>query len=450
MPHNPVPFDFVPFSHESPLTGKKEEWENAGGTPISGRIDYTLNVKTPLHIVGDQPKNQQKEIVMSSFLRRHGRPLIPGASLKGMLRAFVEALTNSWVSQATDNHPAVYKKQTNTFTAFSPPEANTYGPVIPERLHPKFEGNEIDLATFLFGAVAEGKGEAYPSRLIFEDITIPDTSLDRNLISLPDVPGDAFMGGPKPRINNWWYFKPRSIKRKVYERHINTDFMGSQYRGRKFYYHQKPEHVLAWYANPKSWPQPQPLRSYPVETVKAETTLSGKIYFNALSPKFLDMVLLSLNSETLAHKLGYGQAFGLGSVKIRIDQLAMNNDSGFDLDEEYFNLKAGNWNNYHNYIDANALSWLRRILHFDEKFIAEKTNIFTYPAFSTEFRKLVSWDEATAAAMSAGAKIIGSEIELSSKQARDVAVALLNQKKTIDFRLYQEKSCLWDEIIKRG
>lgn len=492
--HNPVPFDFVPFSNESPLLQNKDQWENINrGNLLSGHIKYEITVKTPLHIVGAQNKNPQQEIIFSSFLRRNSKPVIPGSGIKGMLRSFMEALTNSWVSQVTEEYRRE-KGRAYGFNAIAKTgiSKDVIGPTIPEKFHPMIKDGAIDLTSFIFGAVIEGssKDNAFPSRFIFEDIIIDENFLDENEIELPDVPGEPFMGGPKPRINNWWYFRPQGISKKEVRIggsvHKNTDFMGNEYWGRKFFYHQKPENVLKWYADNTKWPHLtqrkkgnniivlKNYRSYPVEIIKENSVMKGRIFFEKIPPTLLGLFILSLCPKDMAHKLGYGQAFGLGSIQIQLSKMCIHQNDGFDIDEQDCKLDpkvlTHSW--YDKYVDKVALKWLMRILSYDEAFIKDPSNIFTYPLFSpilencspgeypakkeelrpADFTKLVKWNDAVNAAVKTGASKHLKTIDLTINQAQKVAEQLWDwdKKKTIHFRLYQERSMLWSVIEKRG
>ena len=476
--HNPAPFDFVPFSKYMPLLKETEEWEAVNNDNIfTGYIDYKLSILTPLHIVGSQEKTRDEEVLQSCFMKRYEKPVIPGSSIKGMMRGFLEALTNSWVSQATDEYKQVFEERAHAFNALS-----GNNPAIPERFHPAIKDKKIDLASFLFGMVLEGGQDdnAYPSRIIFEDIVLDEKDLDKDGVKLPDVPGKALMGGPKPRINNWWYFQPEAIKLKTFKHFQNTDFMGQTLWGRKFYYHQKPGHVFDWYNNPANWPhQTQSgsmvknnFRSYPVETLKVGSAYSARIYFNNMPVILLSLFKLAMDPEGMAHKLGYGQAFGLGSVSLNIDRMVFVNDKGFDTEENEVNIDAKDlyhpW--YHQYVDEDAVKWLKRILYYDESFVSNKDNVFTSPLFGpvikrvapgrqagkvpilkpADFQKLVSWRDAQDAAKKAGASSTGGYITLNQVQAWDVADNLWHIKKPVHFRVYQKNSRLWSHIKNRA
>ena len=104
MSHYPNPFDFVPFP-EAPILRTEEEFDGLG-EKLSGYIELEIKALTPVHIVG---KVEAHPDAHRSFMyRQNDRPCIPASSIRGCLRAFTEALTAGWVSQATPEYPKVY------------------------------------------------------------------------------------------------------------------------------------------------------------------------------------------------------------------------------------------------------------------------------------------------------------------------------------------------------
>jgi RAMP superfamily len=456
--HNPVPFDFVPFAIKAPELRKVEDWENEGQL-LSGRIDYSVTTLTPVHIVGKQEskgRQNNTEIEKSYFSCSGGVPTVPGSSIKGMLRAFFEALTNSWVSQATNDYPAKRNDRHIGFSAYGPVEKDdvTGTPAIPKRFHPEIKDGKIDLASFLFGMVIEGDDDdkAQKSRLIFEDIPVSKEQIDDSSMKLPDIPGKAFMGGPKPRKNNWWYFRPHSIRKRIAITPIGnksvTDFIGDEFWGRKFYYHQDPEKVLQWYNNIENWPHTTKKRgqvvnnyyNYPVETIPSGNRLSGHIYFERVPEQLLNLFIFALQPDNyIKHKIGYGKAFGLGSIDITVENIKTESAIGFTSELTQFKIDVENLRQQ-NHIQENSLTWLSLILKYDN-LIESSEGLFTYPAFEKDFRKVIDWD-----------RYIGSQEDfhrVNSSVAQEIAQSLFKVKRTIHFRFYQETSNIWDKILKR-
>lgn len=453
--YNPVPFDFVPFADQKPVLKKAEAWEEEG-VMLSGRIDYTITVLTPVHVVGRQ-KNvkgyEHVKIEKSFFHREGGLPLIPGSSLKGMLRTFFEALTNSWVGEATKEFTAKGGELYMGYKALGQTQkgGSKDAPAIPLDFQLPNTNNGLDLASFLFGTVLEGEsdGNANKSRLTFEDICLDENLVTNEPIYLPDIPSQAFMGGPKPRKNNWWYFKPFSVKRRIV---INNQgdsvetasFIGSHYWGRKFYYHQKPQRALGWYGNKKNWPQK--LYTYPAEIVPTGVELKGCIYYEQVPSKLLELFIYAIQpGHKIKHKLGYAKAFGLGSIGMKVDKIKAETTYIFEEKKPELSLDFTG-GKVPDYVHKPSLVWLRRILQYDD-LVKNQEVLFVYPPFKGGFGVPLSWYKVQNAWPELRGK---NSMELNETDAKKLALKLFEKKRTIHFRLYQEKAQKWERISSRA
>ena len=96
-----APYNFVPLPQkvvpaEEPLPDHDRYHEDRH----SGYFTVTLTTETPLYIRGmltekeaaEQARDQSKHKDKPDFFQRHGKPVIPGSSLRGMLRALVEII----------------------------------------------------------------------------------------------------------------------------------------------------------------------------------------------------------------------------------------------------------------------------------------------------------------------------------------------------------------------
>ena len=218
MPHYPNPFDFVPFP-SAPILRTEEQFDSLG-EKFSGYLELEIKALTPVHVVGrvDGGTDENK----SFFFRQDGSPCIPASSIRGCLRAFTEALTAGWVSQWTQDYQKVYghapgmrnKGRHIGFCTFEDKNNRALPPAVNIALKPDLREGKLDVASYLFGSVAEGKqadqGEpARKSKLWIEDAYLDPTSMNGGGYWIPDIKmGNAFMGGAKPSASNWWYFKP--------------------------------------------------------------------------------------------------------------------------------------------------------------------------------------------------------------------------------------------------
>ena len=329
----PNPFDFVPFADASPVLKSPEEWLSYG--PLrSGYLMVKMEALTPLHIVGEQVSNGN-QIQQSLFYQRHGKPYIPGTSTRGVLRAFIEAACNCCASQMTPLYPKTFKQHAIGFSVLEHSELSEDDKEkVDKNIHaldakflvPASSEKGIDLASFLFGyvpekmAVDDKKNHAWKGRITIEDALIDNTDLnffeDEKPYQIPDLNGSAFMGGPHPSASSWWYQHPYKI---IKDRAIK--FIGSGYRGRKFYFHQTPRRCTQSYFESPEW-NLDATKLYPIKMQcmkKGATTESFPIFFDDIPEALFKLFVFALElAPHIRHKLGYGKAYGYGSVKFSV------------------------------------------------------------------------------------------------------------------------------------
>jgi hypothetical protein len=428
MTHKPNPFDFVPFVESGPNLYPLKEFVESDKL-LTGYLKVRIKALTPLHIVGDQEaedsepldvreKNNGKRdftITKSSFFRREDTALIPSSTIRGCLRSFIEAATNGWVSQFTpyyEKKGRVHKYGFKVDDSVKVQNQKAFDKRISAALNEKYilpsEGSDnIDIPSFLFGYTHD-EGNARKGRVIIEDARIADGSLDEDeRYSIPDIKDSAFMGGPKPSASSWWYQYPHQIRLSEFKdregkQQVGVDFIGSGYRGRKFYFHQDPvECVKLYTVHANNWPRRNyhPLYPIPIEYLKpGSETDEFRIYFDEIPESLLKILIFALTpgspgtergTPTLRHKLGYGKAYGLGSVeyviaggRIRkerkdsaevgyIEQLQNEVISSLWDFDKFNEIEIGK------YLHKINLENLAKILWFDKA----ETALFRYPSF---------------------------------------------------------------------
>jgi len=338
MSHNMNPFDFVPFATEPQLRSIKE-WFKVDDTLVSGYLNVKIKALTPVHIVGRQTIENKNKLEKSFFNRRNGKAIIPGSSIRGMLRHFVETACNGWASQMTEEYAKEPNKRKYGFKVIdieskSEEEQNQNTEKLNLALDDKYavpaNPNKIDLASFLFGFVPMKEGKAFAGRLTIEDAPIQSDQISFNdKYYIPDLDSDAFMGGAHPSKSSWWYQKAQQIQV------VNNivEFIGMGYRGRKFYYHQNPAQCIQWYFDCDNWPKDleRELYKVPIECFKPHClTDTFRIYFEDLPKKLISFILFVLSpGNKIRHHLGYGKAYGYGTVQLIIDDGIFR---GYDFD----------------------------------------------------------------------------------------------------------------------
>jgi len=479
--HNPNPFDFVFFSLSGPSLYSLKDIEE-GQDLFSGFLEVEMKALTPVHIVGKQtPRTAGRKIGQSFFYREDGRPFIPGSSIRGMLRAFVEALTNGWVSQAQEGkepepaYPKVYgdpharprvQGRHLGFDSFKVTE-NTHGdgatsktqPGIPPVFRPdRTQG--IDVASYLFGLISKEEGLSLKHRVGIGDAAVSQKDLKCDC-KMVDIESSAFMGGPHPSASNWWYLVPDRIGERHTRGHHVIELVGGGFWGRKFYYHQDPAECIDYYVNPEAEPEKwqhdedRPLYQYDAECLDSGKTATFRISVKRLPKTMLDLLCLCLMpGANIRHKLGYGKQYGYGSVEFRVTQFNLRKESGpLDIkDDEAWKFNAGyqppDWAKRCNLkigaspiIKESALAELARVLGWPPS----QGMLFTYPPYLEGFFKtpIRFGDDYSSLETRFPRGAVNEE------KALDFAKALWARKKTIHFLLYQARSSGYRQILQR-
>lgn len=416
MSHNPNPFDFVPFAKDTPQLKTIEEWRREGEL-VTGSLEIKLRALTPLHIVGRQETmgENTNRIQKSHFYRRRGQSLIPAASIRGMIRAFLEAACNGWVSQATPYHLQEKGKRHVGFMATKASEelrnSNKLNKVsqdlqsktaIPEHLLPSNPDNfedimqvRMDLSCFLFGMIDPTAG-GWQGRIRIEDAPVPSVTWKDG--AFPDIADTAFMGGGKPSASSWWYQHPCGVRRrKVKPKNGNPfylpEFLGLTFRGRKFYYHQSPSECLSWYGNAYNWPEDSKRKFYtfPAECLPENSeSESFFIYFEDVPKPLIHLLILILcPGPTIRHKLGYGKAYGAGSIEFEFLGGRLRGAEDWNPLTEVQKIHSVLWKQQKlenfgigHYLHWESLEHLARILWWEPG----KPIVFTYPRFNAGYQ----------------------------------------------------------------
>ena len=88
-----APYNFVPFDRKLVVQDLPLE---QGGDMFSGVLYCSLEAKTPLLVAGAQNRDENIKPVQRHFMEVDGNKVIPGTSLKGMLRSLVETHAGVW------------------------------------------------------------------------------------------------------------------------------------------------------------------------------------------------------------------------------------------------------------------------------------------------------------------------------------------------------------------
>lgn len=259
------PYDFIPLgqpSQRKPPPGH-HRLEHGGGT-----IRARLTTLGPFLIAEQNQWGGQNAIRPM----RRGE-IIPGSSLKGMLRTITEIVGGGCISLSGSLYP---RGQYDYRAAQEPKD-----------FKPCDDMKKLCVTCRMFGALHRGnawKGLIEPGEAIWLGNGTP-----------PTVTYDVIVGQPKPS-HSAFYVKDGSI------------------RGRKAYFHHPEQIIRSAPAHQASFGSRQ--------TIQVQSLEPGQIYEFTLRHEGLDddayaLLLYTMFLEDgLAHKLGWGKPMGFGSVKI--------------------------------------------------------------------------------------------------------------------------------------
>lgn len=166
--------------------------------------------------------------------------------------------------------------------------------------------NNLCAACSLFGTI-EGKGMGSKIRFTDAKRQNPDRGkLIRNVV---------FEELSYPRISYVPFYLFSDNEHTNYEKGYDSDEL--QIRGRKFYWHHKPD-MSSWKKKTK--------RNGTFDVLGKDTEFEFKIYFDQITKKQLEILATAvhLNDNKITgkrcHKIGHGKPLGYGSVKMTVDE----------------------------------------------------------------------------------------------------------------------------------
>ena len=277
------PYNFAPFPNQPPSKSSPAGHDSMSGK--SGRLICTLQTLTPFLIKGEETSETNGESNRSPFvpIQEKGRPIIPGASLKGMVRSVFEVLTNSCVSASGDGRRLI------------------------PRAHDKCQARDrLCPACQVFGHVGAENENVHKGLINIGQGNIENRGDPLSVYHLPALYG--------PNIT-----VPGSGN-------LNTRYYGTQQnpRGRKFYYHHHAfENDFPHAENRRSYAQPLGKGAQFQFTVQFEHLSSEQLAALVAALTLSDRAVTGGESVKVKHKLGYGKPVGLGSVDISIQKATL-------------------------------------------------------------------------------------------------------------------------------
>jgi len=317
---------------------------------LSGRIELTIETKTPVFVGTGVSTAEDKEIEL--FFSPTGVPMIPGSSLRGMIKNLFKIVTCGAMRAGEDYQDAitvrVMKEKCEKRVSDHVEQENA---------------NSIDYADAVFGCK-----ELWASRLAFTD-ALPKEQIQMDKPGFPKI-----LSSPKPTAVQLYLEQKHGADRLAH-----WDSEKVSIRGYKLYWHQK---------NGADWHGEKPKDGddrRKIQPVKKGTKFFANIRFERLSEDELGALLktLRINGDHLCCKIGKGKSLGLGSIEITSSLVLM------DMKASYLNVfdEMGEWNRAESTADNAKIQNL--ITAFDNYVKDREIN---YDKSIEELRHMLDWN----------------------------------------------------------
>jgi CRISPR/Cas system CSM-associated protein Csm3 (group 7 of RAMP superfamily) len=362
------PYDFVPLDTRYPPEKRPPIWHNILAPNntfphrlYSGHLYLYIKAETPLFIQDSTSSTQDPDYPGQSLRNYWNDYIIPGSSLKGLLRTVVETLCRGCM------------------TVFRVPREYTHNP-LPPSFSACQQHTNLCVACRLFGMMRSSR---QTTNVFLGKVNIGDALPYEEEPRFAPSFYTAVLDAPKPR-----------------HRAFYLDEQQCFIAGRKFYFHHtgEPRSVdqLIPIRNPGTQHRNQPpdknrYRNQHIEPLAPGTDFSARIDFTNLEADEFAALLFAITLQPdMRHKIGYGKPLGLGSV-----QLAATNLQLVDFGARYTSLYHGGKGGITSY-GAEALTELltQHMAPLDQRIQAEWERFSALPALQ-HLHHIWQWDPAT-------------------------------------------------------
>lgn len=275
------PYDFVRIDWNNPSVRHEPVWHyrlagQDGQKLYSGRLELDAYAETPLFIADPRVTSSDPRKPAHSIQNAYGDYIIPGSSLKGMLRCVVETLGNGCLTLFDGDYER-HKTQ--------------YKPMLPDSFRRCSNNSRLCIACRIFGTISR-----QTSGIFLGKVNIVDAVVDKSNIVEYSPIYTGILVEPKPRHRSF-YLDEQEI-------HI---------AGRKFYFHHSPDQVPIT-ENRLILMGGKPANRY-IQPLDRDTKFHFAIDFTNLeSDEFAVLLLAVALEKDMRHKIGYGKPLGLGSI----------------------------------------------------------------------------------------------------------------------------------------
>ncbi len=285
------PYDFARIDWSKPPERHRPAWHHllvsrSEQRLYSGRLDVDVYTETPLFIVDPRVVSPDPRKPAESIKNKQGEYIVPGSSLKGMLRCVVETLGNGCLTLFDGSYERGGKIN--------------YKREVPDNFQRCNDNSQLCIACRIFGMLSErGRG------VFLGKVNIGDARVYPDQVHLYDPIYTKPLMEPKPHHASFYLDKDR--------KHI---------AGRKYYFHHSPDYPpltekgLIRFGN-------TPANRY-IRPLDYDTKFHFSLDFTNLEADEFAVLLLAIALEKdMRHKIGYGKPLGLGSISLSPTSLTL-------------------------------------------------------------------------------------------------------------------------------
>jgi len=285
------PYDFVRIDWNKPPERHRPVWHHrffGQGTQklYAGSIEVDIFAETPLFIADPRTVSPDPKKPAQFIRNKHGEYIIPGSSLKGMLRCLVETLGNGCLTLFDGRYE---RGQVN------------YGRDVPQSFQKCGDNTNLCIACRTFGMLKERTEGVFLGKVNIGDATVDADRIyeyERPIYTKP-------LMEPKPHHESFYLDEARQ--------HIT---------GRKYYFHHSrdveplTENGLIYFGG-------KPANRF-ILPLDYDTRFHFRIDFTNLeADEFAALLLAIVLEQDMRHKIGYAKPLGLGSISLIPTSLTM-------------------------------------------------------------------------------------------------------------------------------
>ena len=338
------PYDFARINWQQPPRRKKPSWHHRllgdDNQPLySGHLDFDIFAETPLFISDPRAVSPDPKKPAQSMQNKQGEHVIPGSSLKGMLRCVAETLGNGCLTLFDGDY-----ERGNVH----------YERNVPADFQHCSKNTDLCITCRIFGMLKERAGGAFLGK-----VNIGDACSYPDKVYKYDPMYTAVLVEPKPHHEAFYL---DATKRIV---------------GRKFYFHHSQKAYPLSDTGLRMFGG-KPANRY-IQPLDYDTAFHCRMDFTNLEADEFAVLMLAVTLEKdMHHKIGYGKPLGLGTISLEptsltlIDYTTRYTQSTPDRGRSVLQGDAM-WNTFYEHIDslaphnlpqALAMDDLRRIWHW--------------------------------------------------------------------------------------